>query len=168
MITNLKQLYLHQISDLYSAETQILEALPKMLSRARNEDLRAAFEEHLEETRDQLGRLNKILDSHGGGTRDECCNATKGLIIEGEELMKEMQSDAVDAGLIASAQRIEHYEIAAYGTAKEFADELSLDEDAKLLDETLAEEGAANERLTKIATGGLFGEGVNELAKKAS
>lgn len=170
MITTLKQLYLHQIQDLYSAETQILVALPKMIARAQDDDLREAFENHLEETREQVGRLNKILGSHGGTTRNERCKAIEGILQEGEDLMKEMQGGATDPGLIAAAQRVEHYEIAAYGTAKELAKVLDLDDDAKLLDETLEEESGANEKLTKIATGGLFGHGVNEeaMATRAS
>lgn len=168
MITNLRQLYIHQILDLLSAETQILEALPSMIGKAQHDELRQAFEEHLEETRDQVGRLNKILSSHGGTNGSEKCKAIEGIIAEGEHLMEEMQGPATDAGLIASAQRVEHYEIAAYGTAKEFAKKLNFDDDAKLLDETLDEESSANEKLTKIATGGLFGTGVNEEAMAAT
>ena len=164
MIQNLKQLYLHQIQDLKSAETQILEALPKMISQAQCDELRTAFDDHLQETRNQLSRINEILARHGGTDGGEKCKAIEGIVKEGEELMKEMGGKATDPGLIAAAQRVEHYEIAAYGTAKEFADELGFDDDVQLLDATLEEEGNANKKLTKIATGGLFGEGVNEEA----
>jgi ferritin-like metal-binding protein YciE len=164
MITNLKQLYLHQIEDLHSAENQILKAMPKMIARTQDENLREAFSAHLEETRHHLGRLNEILGSHGGVSAGKRCEAIEGILKEGEHLIDEMGGTATDAGLIAAAQRVEHYEIAAYGTAREFAEKLDLTDDAKLLDETLQEEGHANKRLTKIATGGFFGSGVNDAA----
>ncbi|BDS07152.1 YciE/YciF family protein [Oceaniferula spumae] len=168
MITNLHQLYIHQIKDLHSAETQILEALPKLAAKANCDKLRDAFNHHLEETRDQLERINNILAAHNEPRGTDVCDATKGLIKEGDKLMLEMTGDAVDAGLIASAQRVEHYEIAAYGTAKEYADQLGYDNDVDLLDKTLEEESNANESLTKIATGGFFSSGVNEEAKVSS
>ncbi|MDF1754714.1 MAG: ferritin-like domain-containing protein [Verrucomicrobiales bacterium] len=164
MITNLHQLYINQIKDLHSAETQIIEALPKMAARANSDDLRESFNKHLNETREQLTRINKILDSHGIHPGTDVCEATQGLLREGEKLMKEMIGDAVDAGLIAAAQRVEHYEIAAYGTARAYAKKLHYNDDVDLLSTTLDEESDANEHLTKIATGGFFSDGVNDEA----
>ncbi|MEX2581248.1 MAG: DUF892 family protein [Verrucomicrobiales bacterium] len=164
MIKNLHQLYLHQIEDLHSAESQIIEALPKMISEARDKDLREALEHHLDETRHHLERIDTILGNHDQSADGETCEAIKGIIAEGEHLLSELGGDAVDAGIIAAAQRVEHYEIAAYGTAREYADVLDLDDDVKLLEETLGEEGAANKKLTKLATGGMIGSGVNKEA----
>ncbi len=162
MITNLYDLYIHQIKDLHSAETQIIDALPKLAARASTEELRDAFMSHLSETREQLNRINTILGNRNERAGDDTCEATRGLIEEGEHLIAEMAGDVVDAGLIAAAQRVEHYEIAAYGTAKEYAEVLGFDDDVKLLDETLEEESHANESLNKIATGGFFSAGVND------
>jgi ferritin-like metal-binding protein YciE len=164
MITNLHQLYIHQIKDLLSAETQITDALPKMIAHATDADLKQALEEHLKETGKQSERLNSILGNHHIPREKEKCRAIEGIIAEGEHLLKEMTGDAVDAGIIASAQRVEHYEIAAYGTAREYASKLDYDGDVTLLDETLEEEADCNEKLTKLATGGLFGTGVNDEA----
>lgn len=168
MITNLHQLYIHQIKDLLSAESQIAAALPKMIAKATCDDLKKALQNHLEETGKQTERLNTILGNHQLPREKEKCKAIEGIIAEGDHLMSEMTGDAVDAGIIASAQRVEHYEIAAYGTAKEYADKLDYDEDVKLLDETLEEEADCNEKLTKLATGGLFGTGVNDEAVRAA
>ena len=164
MIKNLHDLYIHQIQDLKSAESQILEALPKMIQRAQSSELREAFEHHLEETKKQNQRLDVILQRHGIPGQSETCQAAKGIIEEGSHLMSELTGDATDPGLITSAQRFEHYEIAAYGTAAEYADVLDYGEDKKLLEETLDEEGNANKKLTKLATGGFFGSGVNKEA----
>ena len=164
MITNLHELYIHQLQDLYSAEEQILAALPKMITHAQNDELREAFEEHRKETAEQLERVTKLLTLHHQKPGGETCHAIKGLIKEGDHLMSETTGDAVDPGLIASAQRIEHYEMAAYGTAKRFAKHLDYDKDVSCLDETLEEESECNEQLTKIATGGLFTSGVNQAA----
>ncbi len=167
MITNLYDLYIHEIQDLHSAETQILEALPKMVARASSDELRDSFTKHLEETREQLNRIKKILGNHNERPENEECEATKGLLEEGQNLMNEMAGDVTDAGLITAAQRVEHYEIAAYGTAKAHAKLLDFDDDIKLLDETLDEESNANESLTKLATGGFFSSGVNSEAVAA-
>lgn len=164
MITNLHDLYIHQIKDIHSAETQIIAAMPKMISNAKCSDLKQALENHLTETRDQLQRVNQILSKHNHSAGTDCCEATKGLIKEGEGLLREMSGDAVDAGIIASCQRIEHYEIAAYGTAKEYASKLDYDDDVDLLDKSLEEEADANDNLTKLATGGFFSSGINDSA----
>lgn len=165
MINNLHDLYLHQIKDLHSAETQIIDALPKMIAHAKDEKLREALTCHLDETREQLRRINTILSRHSATAAGEVCEATKGLIKEGDHLLSELTGDAVDAGIVASCQRVEHYEIAAYGTAKEYAEKLDYSEDVDLLDETLDEEGNANKKLTTIATGHWWNSGVNDAAK---
>lgn len=164
MIKNLHDLYIHQLQDLYSAEEQILAALPKMIAKAQDSDLKAAFQEHEQETKKQFSRIANLLANHKTPAAGVTCQAIQGLIKESDHLMSEIQGEAVDPGLIASAQRIEHYEMAAYGTAKQFAKSLDYDDDAKVLDETLDEESDANEKLTKIATGGLFQSGVNDEA----
>ncbi|MAS93531.1 MAG: hypothetical protein CMO55_10100 [Verrucomicrobiales bacterium] len=161
MITSLHDLYIHHIKDLHSAETQIANALPAMIQRASNDELKDLFQEHLTETFGQIDRILEILRNHDSRPGEENCQAIKGIIEEGEHLMDEMAGDAVDAGLIAAAQRVEHYEIAAYGTAKEYADVLGYDDDEKLIKQTLEQEGDTNKKLTKIATGGVFSDGAN-------
>jgi len=165
MINNLHDLYIHQIKDLHSAETQIIAALPKMIQRAKCDKLVSSLEHHLHETHDQLRRITTILSKHNQSAGSDVCEATKGLIKEGEHLLEELSGDAVDAGIIASCQRVEHYELAAYGTAKEYADKLGYGDDKDLLDKTLDEESDANEKLTKLATGGWFKSGANDDAK---
>lgn len=166
MINNLHDLYIHQIKDLHSAETQIISALPKMIDRAKSEDLIKALKDHLTETQEQLRRITTILTNHNQTAGSDVCEATKGLIEEGDHLLQELTGEAVDAGIIASCQRVEHYEMAAYGTAKEYADKLDYSDDKDLLDKTLDEESDANEKLTKLATGGWFTSGVNDDAKR--
>ncbi len=161
----LHDLFEHEIADLYNAEQQLLDALPKMAKAASNDKLRNAFEHHLNETRDHVQRLEEIRHTLGS-SMDETCEAMKGQIEEGEEIVKaEGDSMVKDAALIAAAQRVEHYEIAAYGTARTLADELDIDDARDLLDQTLDEESNADKLLTKIATGGLMKTGVNERAK---
>jgi len=165
MITNLEQLYYDQIRDLYSAETQLITALPEMAANATNKELKEAFEMHLEETRTQRGRLEKICARHGMTPEGEECDAMRGLVKEAKKHVTDTTpGDVRDAVLIASANRVEHYEIAAYGVAKTFAKCLGFSEDASLLDESLDEESAADDKVTKIATGGLFTSGVNQAA----
>jgi ferritin-like metal-binding protein YciE len=168
MITTLEQLYLDQIGDLLSAETQLIKALPEMVSHATNEELRNAFDSHLEETRNHADRLRTICGRHGISGEGVVCEAMRGLIIEAKKhLADTTPGDVRDAVLIASGNRIEHYEIAGYGVAKAFANCLGFGDDADLLDETLQEEGAADHKLTKIATGGIFTSGINEIASHA-
>ena len=154
-----------QIEDLYSAEQQLIKALPEMASAAGSTELRQAFEHHLEETRGHVTRLQEILGQLGISSPSEHCKGMEGLIAEGDEVVKmQGNSAAKDAALIAAAQRVEHYEIAAYGTARTLADVLDLDDAKDLLDQTLDEEADADKLLTKIATGGMLKAGVNEAA----
>jgi ferritin-like metal-binding protein YciE len=164
-LATLKDVFTDQIEDLYSAETQLVSALPKMASAASDEKLQKAIETHLEQTRGHVDRLKQIKEDLGI-TGSQKCKGMEGLIAEGEEVLGETGSGpSKDAAIIAAAQRVEHYEIAAYGTARTLADELGYDEAQKLLDETLGEESQADELLTKIATGGLIRNGVNAEAK---
>ena len=152
-IDTLRKLYIHELKDLYSAETQLTRALPKMAKKAQSPDLRAAFEEHLEVTRSQIERLDEIFDRLGTRARGHKCVAMEGLIEEAQDLMSEdIEEDVLDAGLIAAAQKVEHYEIAGYGTVRTYAEMLGLDEDARLLQETADEEGDADKMLTQLAT----------------
>jgi ferritin-like metal-binding protein YciE len=168
MITNLEQLYHNQIRDLYSAETQLLGMLPQMAAHATCRELRDAFKDRLQETHTHCARLGKISERHGITHDSVACEAMKGLLLETKKHLTEtVPGDVRDAVLIASGNRIEHYEIAGYGVAKAFANCLGFDEDADLLNETLQEEGDADAAITKIATGGLFRSGVNHAASLA-
>lgn len=161
----LQDVFVEQIADLQSAEQQLISALPKMAEAASDDELRKAFLAHLDETRGHADRLRKIASIVGTTVPSEECQAMKGLVAEGEDTINRPGTAvAKDAALIAAAQRVEHYEIAAYGTAKTLAKEIGLDDAVELLDETLDEESEADKLLTKIATGGLFSSGVNEKA----
>jgi ferritin-like metal-binding protein YciE len=164
-VNTLKDLYVEQLRDLYSAETQLVDALPKMASAASSSDLKKAFQDHLQETRNQKQRLEQIFSEMGSSPQGETCQAMEGLIKEGEEAIQ-LQGDPTvrDAALIAAAQRVEHYEMAGYGTVRTFADELGFGNAKSLLQRTLDEEGTANKKLTSIAEGGLFSGGVNQKA----
>jgi ferritin-like metal-binding protein YciE len=162
----LHDLFVEQLQDLYSAEQQLVEALPKMASAASHDELRQAFEHHLQETRDHVSRLDDIFGELGRQPGGEICEAMLGLVKEGEEIIAAQGDASVkDAGLIAAAQRVEHYEISAYGTVRTFADELGMSNAKDLLDQTLDEEANADKLLTKIATGGMLKTGVNERAR---
>lgn len=151
-LNNLKDLYIHELKDLYSAETQIIKALPKMVKAAANPQLAAAFEAHLAQTKRQAERLEKLLKRHGASTRGPKCQGMEGVLKEGEEMIKEDALPEVrDAGLIAAAQRVEHYEMAGYGCARTYAEELGDTAGAKVLATTLLEEDKADQKLTKIA-----------------
>jgi len=153
---NLQELFVEQLKDLYSAEKQLTRALPKMARAATSSALRSAFTEHLEVTREHVSRLEAIFDGLGEKPGRKKCVAMEGLIAEGQELLDERPVPAVmDAGLVAAAQRVEHYEIAAYGTANTFAKLLGHKEAAWLLEKTLKEEGAADKTLTSLAEGGI-------------
>jgi ferritin-like metal-binding protein YciE len=155
-----------QLGDLRSAEMQLMDALPKLANAATDSELKAAFENHLEETKGHFRRLQEIIAGVGFPVPTEECEAMKGLIAEGEKVIEaEGEPDVRDVALIAAAQRVEHYEIAAYGTAKTLAGELGLSEARTLLDQTLQEEGNADKLLTKLATGGVFSSGINETAR---
>jgi ferritin-like metal-binding protein YciE len=162
---SLKDVLQEQLEDLHSAETQLIDALPKMAQAAHHDQLREAFEHHLEETRDHLKRVKEALGEIGVSSPTEVCMGMKGLITEGEEMIKTGGDPmASDAALIAAAQRVEHYEIAAYGTARQLAGDCGFDGIKDLMDQTLDEESQADKLLTKIATGGMFKAGVNQHA----
>jgi len=149
---SLHDLLLDELKDLYSAETQLTKALPKMAKAAASDDLRTAFEQHLQETQGQVERLDKIFEQLDESPKGKRCKAMVGLIEEGKEVLELDGEDSVlDAALIAAAQRVEHYEIAGYGTARTHAQLLGLDEIANLLQETLDEEAACDEKLTDLA-----------------
>jgi len=152
-MTSLDELYVDQLKDLYSAESQLIKALPKMAKAAGSSDLRIVFEEHLNQTKRQAERIERIFSERGNGSpKGKKCVAMEGLIEEGKEIMQEDMEEAVmDAGLIAAAQKVEHYEIASYGTARAWAQQMGYDRDADLLQQTLEEESTANEKLTQIA-----------------
>jgi len=148
----LEELLVDELKDLYSAETQIVKALPKMMKAAGSPELKRAFERHLEETRRQVERLNQIADNLDVKLTGKKCKGMEGLIEEGKEIMEEdLDENAVDAGLIGAAQKVEHYEIAAYGTARTHAQLLGLTRVARLLQQTLDEEGATDKKLTALA-----------------
>ncbi len=162
-VTTLNDVFVEQIEDLYSAESQLVDALPRVAAAASDPKLREALEQHLEETRGHVRRLTAVFGELGiAGTHSQKCKGMEGLLAEGEEILGMPGSGpAKDAAIIAAAQRVEHYEIAAYGTAKTLAGELGYDDAKGLLDETLDEESAADKLLTKIATGGLLRSGLN-------
>jgi ferritin-like metal-binding protein YciE len=164
-LDSLQDVLQEQIEDLYSAETQLVEALPKVAGAASTAELRQAFEQHLEETRGHVRRLEQIFGDVGVTSPSEFCEGMEGLIREADEIIAAKGDPAAkDAALIAAAQRVEHYEIAGYGTARTLADELGREDARQLLDQTLDEEKNADAVLTKIATGGRFGSGINEEA----
>ena len=149
---SLQELLSHELSDLLSAENQLVKALPKMAKAAASPELKAAFEEHLEETKGQVERLSSVFEKLGESPKRKKCKAMEGLIEEGSEVIELEGDDSVkDAALICAAQKVEHYEMAGYGCARTFASLLGLDEVAELLQETLDEEGNADKKLTEIA-----------------
>jgi ferritin-like metal-binding protein YciE len=151
-LNSLRDLLLEELRDLYNAEIQLTDALPKMAEAAGSADLKAAFEHHLDETEVHVLRLEKMLERLSEKVSGETCEAMKGLIKEGELIIKaEGDPDVRDAGLIGAAQRVEHYEIAGYGTARTLARRLGENEIASALQQTLDEEGEADKKLTSIA-----------------
>lgn len=149
---DLHELLLDELADIMSAEKQLTKALPKMAKAAQSEELRSAFESHLSETENHVSRLEQVFQSIGANAKTKKCKAMEGLIAEGEELMEEMKdTSAIDAALIAAAQKVEHYEMASYGTVCAWAEQMGHDEAVELLEETLEEEKAADEKLTEIA-----------------
>jgi ferritin-like metal-binding protein YciE len=152
----LQDLLVHEIKDLYSAEKQLLKVLPKMAKAATHAELKQGFETHLGETEEQVNRLERIMETMEIPTRVPKCKAMEGLIEEGQDILnEEMEDDVRDAALISSAQRVEHYEIAGYGCARTFAEQLGHEEAARMLQETLDEEKATDEKLTQIAMQGV-------------
>lgn len=148
----LKDLFEHQLQDLYSAESQLIDSLPKMVEQAHDSELKKAFKDHLEETKEHKKRLAEICDELGISPEGDSCKAMQGLIKEAKSFMEEPNdADVMDAGLIAEAQRIEHYEISGYGTAARYAKELGFNSIATKLQSTLDEEYSADNKLTKLA-----------------
>jgi ferritin-like metal-binding protein YciE len=154
-ITSVEELLIHEIGDLMSAEEQLIEALPKMAEAATSKELKKAITVHLKETEKQLERLETVAEELKLKSSDKkVCKAMKGLVAEGQEALKEVEpGPLLDAAIIGAAQRVEHYEIAGYGTARALAEGLGLKKVVKLLNETLEEEGATDKKLTKIAEG---------------
>ncbi len=152
----LEELFAETLKDIYFAEKQILKALPKMAKEASTPELKKAFETHREQTEDQVERLNQVFELIGRPARGKTCEAILGIIEEAKEVMEEFRGEnALDAGLTASAQAVEHYEIARYGTLKSWARELGMNEAAELLDKTLQEEIMTDKLLTDIAKKGV-------------
>jgi|SRR5580693_5643672 ferritin-like metal-binding protein YciE len=151
-LETLKDLYLHELKDLFSAEQQLVKALPKMAKAASNKELAGGFQTHLEQTKEHAQRLQQILTSHKATTRGPKCKGMEGIVAEGAEMIEEEADDEVkDAGLISAAQRVEHYEMAGYGTARAYAELLGDQEGARLLQTTLEEERQTDEKLSKLA-----------------
>ncbi len=151
-LETLQDLYIHELKDLYSAEKQIIKALPKMVKAASHPKLKEGFQKHLEETKEQAVRLEKLLAANEETTRGPKCKGMEGVLKEGAEMIEEEADEEVrDAGLIAAAQRVEHYEMAGYGCARTYAEILGDKEGAKVLQQTLSEESATDAALTKLA-----------------
>lgn len=162
-----KQLFFEELYDLYSAEKQIIAAFPDLINATSSSELKDAFEHHFEETKNQVKRLDQIFKMLNVTPENMTCKAMQGLIAEVKDYIKENLPAVVkDAALIGAAQKIEHYEIAGYGTARTFANLLDMDKVADLLQDTLDEEGSANKTLTSIAEGGFFVTGINQLANQ--
>jgi ferritin-like metal-binding protein YciE len=149
----LKELYIDELRDIYNAENQLTKALPKMAKAATSDELRAGFEEHLEQTKGHVERLEQIFQELGEKPTGKKCKGMEGLVEEGDEMIKEaeLEGEALDAGLISAAQRVEHYEIAAYGCVRTYANLLGESDAAKLLEQTLKEEKETDQKLTKLA-----------------
>lgn len=166
-LNSLSELFIHEMRDLYSAEQQLVDAIPEMAEAASHSDLRDTFNTHLKETRSQLQRLEDIFGEMNVDPEGKWCEAMEGLIDEGQEIIEQSGQEAVkDAALIAAAQRIEHYEISGYGTVRTYAEELGYDDIADVLDNILSEEKNADQQLNEIALGGWLSEGVNVEAQR--
>ncbi|MBL8012513.1 MAG: ferritin-like domain-containing protein [Candidatus Omnitrophica bacterium] len=162
-LNNLKELYVHELQDIYSAEKQITQALPKLAKAANNEDLKNGFQEHLEQTKGQIQRLDKIFERLGQSSAGEKCKGMQGLLEEGGDFTQEKAApEVLDAGMIVAAQKVEHYEIAAYGSVCRYAELLGFDEDLQLLQETLEEEKETDQKLTELS------DDLNEQANEGS
>ena len=162
-LESLRDLYVHELKDLYSAEKQMVRSMPKMVKAATNRQLASAFRQHLEQTKRHARRVEQILQMHGETTRGPKCEGMEGVLREGDEMVSEdAENEVRDAGLIAAAQRAEHYEIAGYGCARTYAELLGDKKGARLLEMNLREEGATDQKLTKLAK-----SVINLQAKKA-
>jgi ferritin-like metal-binding protein YciE len=160
---SLRDLMIDELKDLYSAENQILTALPKMIKKATSSDLKQGFEKHLKETEGQVERLEKIFQQLDQSPKGKKCKGMEGVIEDGKDLMeKDAEPEVMDAGLIGAAQHVEHYEIAGYGCARTYADLLGLNDISALLQQTLNEEKATDEKLSQLA------RGINVQAEKAA
>lgn len=150
--TTLKELYIDELRDLYDAENQLVKALPKMAAKAESDELRSGIEEHLEQTKNHAKRIEQIFDSLGEPTKGKKCKGMQGIVGEGSEVLREGYEDTVlDSAIIGAAQRVEHYEIAAYGTVREFAKLLGESHAESLLSQTLEEEKETDRKLTELA-----------------
>jgi ferritin-like metal-binding protein YciE len=157
------ELFREELEDLYDAEKQIIAALPKMAQAASNEELKSAFEEHLEQTKEQVKRLDKVFKTIGVKPAGKTCEGMQGLLKEGERMISEIPpSPVLDAAIIGAAQKVEHYEISGYGTARTMAEMLGQQDAAELLEETLDEEKATDDTLTEIAESIMSGEDTDE------
>jgi len=157
------ELFKEELQDLYDAERQIIQALPKMAEAASNEELKSAFEEHLEQTKEQVKRLDRVFQAIGEKPQGKTCEGMQGLLKEGEKIIAEIpKSPVLDAAMIGAAQKVEHYEISGYGTARTMAEMLGQQDAAELLEETLDEEKATDETLTEIAESIMSGEDTDE------
>src|SRR4030095_2538312 len=162
-LDTLEKLYISELRDLYSAENQLLKALPKMAKGATSPELKEAFETHLEQTKGHVARLEELFEQLDESPKGKTCHAMKGLIEEGSEILKEDGEESVlDAGMIVAAQKVEHYEIAGYGSVRTFANLLGKDEEAKLLQSTLDEEAETNEILNRLAETVVNPEAISE------
>lgn len=151
-LDSLQKLFVEELRDVYNAENQLLKALPKMAKSASSDELKQAFEDHLQETNEHVERLEQIFKGLDEKAKGKTCHAMKGLIEEGSEILEEEGEESVlDAGIIAAAQKVEHYEIATYGTLRTWANLLGEDDAAELLQQTLDEEGDADKRLNDLA-----------------
>jgi len=166
-VNSLKQLYVEELKDVYDAENQIVKALPKLIKVASTPKLREALESHLEQTKGHVQRLEQIFEGLGETAKAKKCDGLRGILEEGEKVISDGEKGPVlDAGLIAGAQRVEHYEMAAYGSLKTWAGQLGDDRAVRLLEETLNEEKAADKKLTEIATSGVNAEASHAEGKK--
>ena len=162
-VESIEDLFLDELKDLYSAEKQITKALPKLVKAASTQELSAAFDSHLQETKGHVERLEEIFQKLGKKGTGKTCEGMKGVLEEGSEVIQEIEKGPIrDAGLISAAQRVEHYEIAGYGSVRSFAELLGKQDIVELLEQTLDEEKAADEKLTKIS------ESVNQEAQTAA
>jgi ferritin-like metal-binding protein YciE len=162
-VSTMEELLIDELKDIYNAEKQITRALPKMAKATTSKDLRQAFESHLEETNGQIERLDKVFEILGRSARGKTCHGMQGVLEEGSEVIEDTEKSPLrDAALISAAQRVEHYEMAAYGCVREYARLLGQDQIVKLLEETLEEEKAADEKLSSLS------ESVNSEAMSAS
>ncbi|MGA9352428.1 MAG: ferritin-like domain-containing protein [Terriglobales bacterium] len=167
-VHSLQELYVEQLQDLFSAEQQIIKALPKMIGAAQSQELQDALTEHLEVTKQQADRIEKICEELGEDAEGDKCKGMEGVLKEGSDLVKDVENESVrDAAIIAAAQRVEHYEMAGYGTARTYATLLGYDDAASTLEQTLEEEKEADETLSSLA-GKLNSEALNAGEEKKS